>query len=90
MKNKDIKGTTESGFEFTIKESTLNNFELLEIFAEVDENPLLLPKAINMLFDKEQKQRLFDHVRLEDGTVPVDAIGIELMEMFTDSKKIKN
>ena len=90
MKNKDIKGTTESGFEFTIKESTLNNFELLEVFSEVDENPLLLPKALNMLLGEEQKKKLYDHIRLEDGTVPTDKVGAELIEIFANNQKTKN
>lgn len=88
--SKEIKGTTESGFKFILKEATLNNFELLEVFSEVDENPLLLPKALNMLLGEEQKRKLYDHIRLEDGTVPTDKVGAELIEIFANNQKTKN
>lgn len=40
-----LKGTTKSGFRYEITTERLNNFELVEILSEVDENPLLLPKC---------------------------------------------
>lgn len=84
------KKKTSTGFEYLINENALNNFELLDLFAEVDENPLLLPKVIEMLLGKEGKQALYDHVRLEDGTVPADKISNELFEIINGSKEIKN
>ena len=81
---------TSTGFVYKINENALNNFELLDLFAEVDENPLLLPKVIKLLLGEEDKKRLYDHVRLEDGTVPVDKISNELMEIITGNNNIKN
>ena len=43
-KAKTIKGTTSTGFDFEISQDRLNNYELVEAIAEVDTNPLVLPR----------------------------------------------
>ncbi len=85
-----VEGKTKSGFEYSIKESALNNFELVDALAEVDENPLLMSKVLNMLLGKEQKKKLFDHIRKEDGTVPFELVEKELVEIFQSNQDIKN
>lgn len=84
------KKKTSTGFVYSIDENVLNNFELLDLFAEVDENPLLLPKLLKMLLGEETKKALYDHVRLEDGTVPADAISRELLEIISGNPEVKN
>lgn len=84
------KKKTSTGFAYSINENALNNFELLDLFAGVDENPLLLPKVLTMILGKDGKQALYDHVRLEDGTVPADKISNELLEIINGSKEVKN
>ena len=81
---------TSTGFIYKINENALNNFELLDLFAEVDENPLLLPKLLNMLLGEDMKKKLYDHVRLEDGTVPIDKVSNELMEIINGNQEVKN
>lgn len=53
-----LKGTTKSGFRYEITTERLNNFELVEILSEVDENPLLLPKMLNLLLGEHQSKNL--------------------------------
>ncbi|EGS31201.1 hypothetical protein HMPREF9130_1240 [Peptoniphilus sp. oral taxon 375 str. F0436] len=90
-KKKDvIVGKTKSGFAYTIPKAALNNFELLDYFADLDENPFLLPKLIKILLGEDQKKALYDHVRIEDGTVPMDKIEAELSEIFELTGDIKN
>lgn len=84
------KKKTSTGFAYSINENALNNFELLDLFAGVDENPLLLPKLLKMLLGEETKKALYDHVRLKDGTVPADKISDELAEIITGNKEVKN
>lgn len=84
------KKKTSTGFVYSIDENVLNNFELLDLFSEVDENPLLLPKLLKMLLGEETKKALYDHVRLEDGTVPADAISKELVEIISGKPEVKN
>lgn len=85
-----IKGKTKTGFDFKIEDAVLNDYELLELFAEVDENPLLVPKLVKMILGEDQKNRLIDHVRNENGVAGVDKISIELENILTSSSEIKN
>lgn len=85
-----IKGKTKTGFQFKIEKSVLNDYELLELFAEVDENPLLVPKLVKMILGEEQKNKLIEHVRDENGKAAVDKIAIELESILTSSAETKN
>ena len=85
-----IKGKTKSGFEYKIPEENLNNYELIEVLGEIEENPLLLSKTVNLLLGKEQANKLKDHLRTKSGTVPTDKISEEIMEIFNNQKETKN
>lgn len=85
-----IKGITKTGFEFKIEDQVLNDYELLELFAEVDENPLLVPKLVKTILGVEQKNKLIEHVRDEKGIANVDKIAIELENILTSSAETKN
>ena len=75
-------GTTSSGFKFKIDEVDLNDMEFIEIMAEAEENPLKYPKMVERMLGKEQKKKLYDHVRTKEGRVPPDAIDEEVEEIF--------
>lgn len=85
-----IKGKTTSGFEYQISKARLENYELIEALSEVDENPLLLPKTVNLLLGKEQAQKLKDHLRDEDGLVSSEKLSSEIMDIFQNQKETKN
>lgn len=85
-----IKGKTETGFEFKIEDEVLNDYELLELFAEVDENPLLVPKLVKIILGEEQKNKLIEHVRGENGKAAVDKIAMELQNILTSGTETKN
>lgn len=85
-----LKGKTPSGFEYEISDENLNNFELLEAMAEIEDDPLQVPRVIRLLLGKEGKNRLMDHLRKEDGTVPTDDVANELKEILTSSDNVKN
>lgn len=87
---KDIKGKTASGFEYKIEAKRLNDMELLEVFAELDTNPVALPRALEMLFGREEKKALYDHVRTKSGEVPIDSIEKELSEILSSVDLLKN
>lgn len=76
------KGKTSFGFEFEIPETALDNMELIDIMAEVDDNPLQFTKVVNLLLGKDQKQKLYDILRREDGTVPIKAVSEAVTEIF--------
>ena len=85
-----MKGKTSTGFEFDIEDERLDDMELVDIMAEIDENPLLMPKLCKMLLGEEQKKRLYDHLRSEDGRVPIEATTIAIEEIFNSPGDLKN
>ena len=54
------------------------------------ENPLLMPKLCKMLLGEEQKKRLYDHLRSEDGRVPIEATTNAIQEIFNSPGDLKN
>lgn len=85
-----VKGTTKSGFEYAIPKENLNNYELVEALGEVQDNPLLIARTIDLLLGKEQKEALKNHLRTDSGIVPTDQITEEIMEIFENEKETKN
>lgn len=83
-----IKGKTNSGFEFEIDENQLKNYEFVELVAEVDENELLMPKLLKLLLGK-QVETLKDHIRDENGIVPIEKMVTEIKDIF-ENAQVKN
>lgn len=82
-KKEIVRGKTKSGFEFEVKKAMLNNAEFLELFAEVQNgDSMKVFGLVELALGKDQKARLYDHIRDEDGIVPVDALSTEAAEIF--------
>ncbi len=65
-----IKGKTSSGFKFQINESTINDdYELLELLVELEENPLLISKVVRKVLGPAAA------AALKDRGIPVIADG---------------
>ena len=77
-----IHGKTTTGFEFDVDPDAIRDMEFIELAAQVEENGLLLPKMIERVIGKEQKQALYDHVRNSDGRVLIDKVNDEIKEIF--------
>ncbi|MGO5579251.1 hypothetical protein ACTP1G_00850 [Streptococcus milleri] len=84
-----IKGTTSTGFKFEVLKERLANYELVEAIAEVDENPLVLPKVVKNLLGP-QAEDLKEHVRDENGLVPLNRLMAEIEEIFNSKTSLKN
>lgn len=84
------KGVTESGFEFTIDPKRLENYELIDVMSEVDENPLLMPKILKLLLGKEQTAALVEHCKDEEGIASIERIGTEITDIFASVGAVKN
>ena len=85
-----IKGKTKTGFKYELSEERLDNYELLECLAEMEENPMVMPKVLFLLLGKEQVKKLKDHIRTEDGMVPAMQVGEELQDIMLNNPKVKN
>lgn len=84
-------GKISSGFEFAIEESALDNMELVDALAEIDEgNTLQISNACTMLLGKAQKKKLYDHLRTKEGNVPAGEFTRALLEIFEKLKDGKN
>ena len=77
-----LNGKTKSGFEFSVDPSVLDNMELLDAVAEIDTNPLAVSKVISMVLGAQQRKALYDHLRAEDGRVPVKAASDAITDIF--------
>lgn len=86
----DIKGKTESGFEYSIDPKRLDNYELLEGIVELEENPTNVPAVLKMLLGTDQVKKLKEHVRGEDGIVPAAKMLTEIKEIFENQAQTKN
>lgn len=89
-KEKVIKGITKTGFTFEIKEDVTNDFELVELLGELQNNNVgaMSPLFIKLLGDAQFKE-LKEHVRNESGTVQLDKIMNELSDMLEGNLKLK-
>ena len=85
-----ISGVTKSGFAYEISEARLKNYELVELLADVDTNPLLLPKLVKAMLGDELADKLKDHIRDDEGLVDLEKINLEIAEIFESQKAIKN
>ena len=85
-----INGKTTSGFEYSLNPDKLNDYELLEKIGEMEENPFTLTSIVNMVLGKEQAKKLKDHIRSENGTVPIEKMTAEITEIFNTQPEVKN
>lgn len=85
-----VSGVTESGFEFEIPADILDDYELVEMIAELDDGKMQnLPKIITCVLGDNQKKALMEHLR-EDGKVPMTAMSkafFEIMGAIKEGKK---
>ena len=78
-----VKGTTTTGFKFSIDPDAVKDMEFIELAAEAEENGLLLPKMIEHVLGKDQKKKLYDHVRNNKGRVMVEDVSEEIKQIFS-------
>lgn len=79
------QGTTKTGFKFTLSESIKNDYEVVELLSELEDNALVLTKLVVKILGKEQANKLKDHVRDADGVVPTDKMTAEIIDIFQSS-----
>lgn len=85
-----ISGKTQSGFEYAIEESALNDYEILELMAKIRKDDVFaIFELIEKLLGEEQKDRLKEHCRV-DGRVPIEAMNAEIVDIFADAKVKKS
>lgn len=84
-----ITGKTKTGFEYEIDKKILNDYELLEEIDNIGKNPIIIIKLLKRLLKEEQLEKLKEHIRNEEGIVPLDKMEKELIDIFDGIKEIK-
>ena len=75
--------TTKSGFCCEIDPEVLNNMELVDALAEVQNgNSLAYPTVCLLILGKETRTSLYNHLRNEAGRVPPADVDRELTEIM--------
>ena len=87
------KGTTSTGFEYSINESVITDWRFVSAMAEAesDDASKRINGTVNLikLLLGDDEQRMMDHVKQEDGSIPFDAINREIVDMLQEIKESK-
>lgn len=86
-----ISGVTKNGFEFEITDERADNMELIDALADIDDGNLLaVSKVLTLLLGPEQKKKMYDFVRTEDGIVSAQTVSEMIVEILAAKKETKN
>lgn len=77
-----IKGKTGTGFEFEIDKEVVEDAEFLELYYSQERSVKDFFPFITCAIGEEQKKRLYDHVRNENGRVPIERLKEELGDII--------
>lgn len=85
------KGKTQNGFKYEIDEKVLDDMELIDAMAAAQgEDPTQISTVVVKIFGEDQRKKLYDHVRTEDGRVPITEVAdiiTEIIESIGDDGK---
>lgn len=91
---KFLTGTTSTGFSFSVDKRVFDDYENLELLDEIEEsNPLALVRYVKRILGEDQKNKLIDHVRDDEGFVSSEKMVseiVEIMNAFSATKDGKN
>lgn len=80
-----IECVTKTGFTCELDEKKMDNMELLDTLAEISENPLNVSKVVKLILSDDQRKALYDHLRTEDGCVPISAVSEAIVDIFNST-----
>lgn len=85
-----IKGKTKKGFSYTISDTALDDWELLELLTKLDKGDTSAIVEVSMrLLGEEQYKRMKDFLR-KDGKLKASDFVQEISEILSSSKETKN
>lgn len=89
-----VKGKTTTGFEFVTNEAVFNDMEVVDAIADMqtgDESAVMVATSvlITKLLGAEQKKALYNHLRNDEGRVPIEAVSNAIVEIMTSCKNGK-
>ncbi len=73
----------ESGVTLEIDDNVLNNMELLDTLVSLDEGDWhAMSKTMSMILKPEEKKKLYESLRNENGVVPIDKVSEAMKAIF--------
>lgn len=85
-----INITMGDGFKIQLDENVFDDFELVELYANVAKNPIWIGDLTEKLLGAEQKKALIEHLRDENGKVHTTAVMNALKEIEEAIPAVKN
>lgn len=82
-----LTGTTSTGFEFQVNEDVISDWRFITAIADAESGNghaaiQGTAQLVRLLFDKKTEQKLMEHVKREDGIVPIQAVQAEVTDVF--------
>lgn len=82
-----VSGKTSTGFEFKVNEKVLNDWRFVTAIADSDSEDETramqgVTQMVRLLLDKKSEQALIKHVEDEDGIANIDAMMVEIRDIF--------
>ena len=84
-----MKGTTRSGFAFEVPENIADDMELFEALYDLDGGDERAIVIVCRIILGSQKKALYDHLRTQDGRVPVTRVVEEVADILASVKNGK-
>lgn len=84
-----LEGKLENGFEYSIPDEALNDYEVLEIISELDTNASYTVKLAKILLGDEKHKELKECCRV-DGKVKMDLMIESIGKILQSHQKTKN
>ena len=86
-----IRGTTSTGFSFEVDEIRVNDMRVIDAMVEAEGGNFGgVSKLINLVLDPAMKKALYDHVRTDDGRVPIAECSKKIFEILKFDGETKN
>ena len=77
--------TLSNGFEVDIQPDVLDDMEIIEATAEVEAgNVAAVGRLVGMLIGAENKKRLYEHIRRQEGRVKATKVSECVAEIFRE------
>lgn len=86
-----FKGKLENGFEFQIEESKLDDWELVEMFSDIENGNLFkIVDVFKKILGDEQYKNLKNHIKEKEGNISIDYMQKVIVEIMQSKQETKN
>ena len=84
-----IKGQTSTGFDYTLEDEVLDDWEVLELIDEIEEKPNVMVRLAKRLLEDKQYKALKEHCTV-NSKVKMRVMMKEITEILNVNQETKN